>query len=670
MAVSMHSSAFFRGSLRALRRFTAACLQRFRAWGSASPASPRKLPWVGLLCLLFVLWQSAYGVKHLYFEVCNGYTNQRIALVNGLVLSQLLERNVHMPVMQLYGEQRALYNYAVNKSMMSATSLVTFFGATTKDNVNALLGASHRSRGASSRAFRVLPRRRPPWYARRLPSFHGLSVHEWERASRRLSWYMHVSLPCVFDATKYSAAESQLFWNMNNALVHSDAIASFADYLVAQMMSACGVESQRKKFSFLHLRVEPEFEEHCKVWEAQTGLANCFPTSSQILEVVNRLPTDLPLYIAADLHDNQLFSTDVVRTLQGKYCIATKEQLMPAFYDLVPERQRELRAAIEYEVATRATIFVGNSVSTFSALQIMGRNDPQAGYAYNAGQVPLASMIPAPTIKRLKWVFAFVSTGFNSSVGQDIRVAVVSAMRNTRFEMVAIVYGHRNALTDWLNARGVNVIFHAPLWLKDVIKLMDRSKAAVFSPNYGSFERLIATYLRLDISTLLKDDEYALYTDTDVVFLRDIPLARMTLPEFLSIGPESEQTGGAENMGVLLMNLKSLRRTYKKLLQSAFHTPELYRSNEYGPLDQGAFKHAYRGQIGKLHAEMNWKPYWPSSDSIAILHFHGPKRQDYEKFFRYKTTTRLYNGIMSRCSLDGACGEACAMYDAFLAEAA
>ena len=667
----MRSTAAFRGSQRALRRFTTACLQSFRAGGGASPTPPRKLtPLVGLLSLLFFFGERARGAKHFYFEVCNGYTNQRIALVNGLVLSQLLERNVHAPFMQLYGEQRALFNYAVNKSMMSATSLDTFFGGATTDNVNALLDASHGSRVASSRAFRVLSRHMPPWYARRLPSFHGLSVQEWKRASHRLSWSKHVSLPCVFDATKYSAEDAQLFWSMNNALVHSDAVASFADFLVAQMMSACGVAPQGKKFSFLHLRVEAEFQEHCKVWEAQTGLSNCFPTTSQILEAVSRLPSDMPLYIAADLHDNELFSYDTVRTLQGRYCIATKEQLMPAFYELVPERHRELRAAIEYEVATRATIFVGNSVSTFSALQILGRNDPQSGYAYNAGQIPLASMIPAPTIKRLKWVFAFVSTGFNSSVGRDIRVAVASAIKNTRFDMVAIVYGHRNALTAWLTARGVHLIFHAPLWLKDVIKLMDRGKAAVFSPNYGSFERLIATYLRVDICLLLKDDEYALYTDTDVIFLRDIPLSRITLPEFLSTGPESEQTGGAENMGVMLMNLKSLRRTYKKLLQSAFHTPELYSSNVYGPLDQGAFKHAYRGQIGKLHPEMNWKPYWPPSDSIAILHFHGPKRHDYEKFFRYKTTARLYNGIMSRCSSDGACGEACALYDTFLAEAA
>ena len=50
----------------------------------------------------------------------------------------------------------------------------------------------------------------------------------------------------------------------------------------------------------------------------------------------------------------------------------------------------------------------------------------------------------------------------------------------------------------------------------------------------------------------------------------------------------------------------------------------------YGPQDQGAYNGHYQGRFDvHLYARWNWKPYWGHNRAAALVHFHGPKPDDY-----------------------------------------
>jgi hypothetical protein len=110
-----------------------------------------------------------------------------------------------------------------------------------------------------------------------------------------------------------------------------------------------------------------------------------------------------------------------------------------AAYSLVflvrlPVTRHQILAAIDYAVCQRSELFIGNSVSTFSAHLLLERahhqqqvssevggegslgNLRQAGFHYNSGSVPLASVLfgtssaaaiaaHTATRRRLVWVF-------------------------------------------------------------------------------------------------------------------------------------------------------------------------------------------------------------------------------------------------------------------------
>jgi hypothetical protein len=68
---------------------------------------------------------------------------------------------------------------------------------------------------------------------------------------------------------------------------------------------------------------------------------------------------------------------------------------------------REEAALVEYYMARNASRFVGNSVSTFSALTLLERRHHRlwASY-YNGGNIPLATHVP---LYDLPWVFTYNS---------------------------------------------------------------------------------------------------------------------------------------------------------------------------------------------------------------------------------------------------------------------
>jgi lipopolysaccharide biosynthesis glycosyltransferase len=219
----------------------------------------------------------------------------------------------------------------------------------------------------------------------------------------------------------------------------------------------------------------------------------------------------------------------------------------------------------------------------------------------------------------MKWFFAV------SEVSMDhhdhdfralIRSAVNSARANTQLVPHMIFDGEEGAFTREIRDLGVTVIRHR-------ISFYDRLEAAQRAqrPDWTSYMFVASgALLRLEIPLLEQSDDFVLYTDCDVIFLKD-PVLDHVRPGVFAVAPE-RQRGSHEDMnsGVMVMNLPRLRADLPTLV--TFLCENFTTVNGF---DQEAYRHFYKGAWSALTPDHNWKPYWGVNPEAVIVHFHGPK---------------------------------------------
>ena len=214
----------------------------------------------------------------------------------------------------------------------------------------------------------------------------------------------------------------------------------------------------------------------------------------------------------------------------------------------------------------------------------------------------------------LKWYFATNEQALSSAYGMYMRLAVLTARRNTTLRPHLVTTGFRNDLTEWMEAHGVTVIPGRQ-------PLAETIRAGEAAGRYHT--RYLGHWLRCEIPTLETEDSFVLYTDTDTLFLREVNLPEQ-LPRYLACAPEFKMEGANYfNSGVMLMNVANMRRTLPEFLRSARHQLDTLRNHMIH--DQYAFNNFYRGRWTPLDPLYNWKPYWGAPDQAHILHFHGAK---------------------------------------------
>jgi hypothetical protein len=249
---------------------------------------------------------------------------------------------------------------------------------------------------------------------------------------------------------------------------------------------------------------------------------------------------------------------------------------------------RETRALVEYEVAMRAERFLGNSVSTFSALAILQRRQAGrwAGY-YNGGDIPLVQVLPLFTTP---WVFTFNS--WSKGYEPMLRAAVTSALKQGGITPHCVFAGDAAApVARWMAARGVRVIPHDPAW-RDALVARVRGHAAANlreSHLFASEDSIVGTWQRIDLPLVPWIDQfnYVLFTDTDVLFRRPFSFHELPLPlpRAVGMGPEMVDMF-PYNAGVMVANLPRLRETYSAFLAFILANGEGLTFPGYGPGDQ------------------------------------------------------------------------------------
>ena len=85
-------------------------------------------------------------------------------------------------------------------------------------------------------------------------------------------------------------------------------------------------------------------------------------------------------------------------------------------------------------------------------------------------------------------------------------------------------------------------------------------------------------WLRCDIPDLETEDEFVLYTDIDVLFMKNLP-KKVPAPKFLACAPEhSRDDYSYFNSGVMIMNVPAFRADKSALSRVVESSPFRHRS--------------------------------------------------------------------------------------------
>jgi hypothetical protein len=213
----------------------------------------------------------------------------------------------------------------------------------------------------------------------------------------------------------------------------------------------------------------------------------------------------------------------------------------------------------------------------------------------------------------MKWYIALNEEGTEGDIALHTRLAVLSAIKNTRLEPHLLYSGRRNGFTVWMERNGVKVISSRLPYLDAILDLVRRGRYTTAT---------IGHWLRTNVCLVEQTDEFILYTDVDVLFCKAPDLDGIR-PDYFSSAPEFKRNSwNYFNAGVMVMNVPGLRREYSKFEE--YLVSSLY-AKTYDFHDQIAYNNFYRGRWDRLPVELNWKPYWGINESACLVHFHGPK---------------------------------------------
>jgi hypothetical protein len=544
--------------------------------------------------------------KTLSFSVCNGFANQRLSLLYGVVIAKHLNRDIYLPNLIEDGIQYTTEtNYGKGAPFESMYDRATFVKGLAKIGVNVLPGS-------------------PPAV---LESSVDLTEEQTSDLvdSREYEDYDHISLGCPLLRLPGSFMAHVDIWPVLNALQpNTEHVSKIAG--VQQLLG--------EQYTFLHLRVEMDWMAHCARWKYGRDDDNCFANTSHVAAqlLARNIDTDHTLYVAFDVHAAPMpLVHELLQDIKAVgYRIVVHRDL---FGD--EEMPREVSALMEYYLALHSARFIGNSVSTFSALNILERQQANrwASY-YNMGDIPLATFIP---FYKMPWIFTY--NGKSPFYDYMVKAAVMSGINTAGLTPYCLYDGSEDDdIFKWLSSNGVQMAQHTPSWRNKVDKAFETAKAmTAVSPLYQDIQSIFGTMQRIDISVIpeLEEYNYVLFTDSDVFFQKPITLESFgsELPSAVAMAYEMDDIFPC-NAGIILMNLPTLRVSHEDLVTLAFSEPSLHFGS-YGPMDQGVFNKLYERQMGgqcKMSEAFNSKPHKNDIKDASIVHFHGPKPHHYMAF--------------------------------------
>lgn len=186
------------------------------------------------------------------FEVCEGLTNQRIAIVQGIAIGMLTGLHIIMPSMHT----------SFDSTLGEHTQFSSFYN---EQHLRQLLEDMHFTRNPIQLTI-------PAKASKSFGKSNTMVVKAWNLNRPREFWEMlgetarkaglSIELDCTFNSLHTLASDTELgdlLWAINEALVPSPAIAK-----EIQIVRAALDPSGSGAYAALHVRIEHDWVEHCK----------------------------------------------------------------------------------------------------------------------------------------------------------------------------------------------------------------------------------------------------------------------------------------------------------------------------------------------------------------------------------------------------------------------
>eukprot|EP00586_Coscinodiscus_wailesii_P017148 CAMPEP_0172519490 /NCGR_PEP_ID=MMETSP1066-20121228/291449_1 /TAXON_ID=671091 /ORGANISM="Coscinodiscus wailesii, Strain CCMP2513" /LENGTH=770 /DNA_ID=CAMNT_0013302089 /DNA_START=225 /DNA_END=2537 /DNA_ORIENTATION=+ len=453
----------------------------------------------------------------------------------------------------------------------------------------------------------------------------------------------------------------------------SELVNETIEDIVNNVMKKIGTEADYKNGVCVHHRDGKDWHDHCNSWENERNGHNCREregrslgslVKSRILDD-SKLQTKLLFYVG-DHEPPKDLATDYGFTVfsRSDFGITEEKEIVEKFLgikvDYSSDRNeyrtlyRDIFAVIDFFICAKMKSFVGNSVSTFSALQISKRN----GYAswYNSRFIPLSDFAPFSV------PIVYTYTEGSDVKGKIMLQASIMSVRKRLgdHQPIHILYhGDKKAKTgrqykdcdfvQWLKHRNVVLHSHDPKWIYMVEQYRLREGDPLKSHLFAHAGNFIGTWQRIDIPDFL-ECEYVLYLDADTVVHKPFSMADFTsmITDTIAFAIEEENSEIPWNAGVALMNVPHMRETKKYFFQYMRRVMYSNGKKEFPTVaDQGAYVGFYH--LDKLQTKFNVKPYYNHYDKdMKILHFQGPKPNEILEYLAGKQPTPLMGQIFEK----------------------
>ncbi|KAL4423954.1 hypothetical protein ABPG75_001255 [Micractinium tetrahymenae] len=562
--------------------------------------------------------------RTLSFEVCNGFAHQRVALLSGIVLAAEVNRSMVLPRLLRDGSRPS-----------SGGNLVDFGEVFEREAfVQAMRreGLHIAAEAPALRNITVLQLGRQYNYMRLLATDYGEAQH------------LRLDCPAFRVPPDLLVKHEKLVFAALDALKPVQRLSDTVQRIVKSLLT---LGQSSDCFNVLYLNTGESWPEHCEQWNRLTnGLAsdNCAnntDTPGDALEL-HRVGREVPLLVAAI--GSRLNDTVVQAALGSLSNHGYKAVLQGDVFKEVPELAslgQEEAALVDFYVALRCQQFVGNSVSTSSALLIMERwHTNRFATYYNGGNIPLEAFLP---LFPMPWVFTYNDWSSGTEYDQMVKGAVTSAIEAARMRPFCMYSGSQSSpMYQWLVGRGVRIIRHDPAWKDALVKEGRRHRdlyTRTASHLYKSDGAILGAFQRIDIPILREFDQYnyVLFTDCDVFFRKQMKLIDwgVPLPQALGMGYERYDLF-PYNDGVMLWNMPYMVKTNKAFTSWLLSNKNGMYFPGYGPLDQGAFNQYYEKEVsGKpISKNFNAMVYHNFRPEARIVHVHGPKPNHYLEYLR------------------------------------
>mmetsp|Transcript_74879 Transcript_74879/g.178754 ORF Transcript_74879/g.178754 Transcript_74879/m.178754 type:complete len:761 (+) Transcript_74879:59-2341(+) len=508
------------------------------------------------------------------YQLCHGLTNQRLQLIDGILVALFLGAQVVLPEKMQWNGAQFMDVSDVNMQPLSriwnmprlkrqVQDLYTEFWCRRKELASNVWCATLPAAAIvfdpnQSASFEAVRMHLDQWTPERLLK-KGQEL--WRNSTDR-SWselapsqVLRIVEPCEFWFKTKVTEDSEMwhwFWAISNALDFSGEVVSTSEQLKRLMYGGFGHAAFQKakslgysnlrngSYHVVHLRAEEDWKRHCALWTSWAGKRdNCMNNTFEIGNVLlsEGITPSVPIYLATGLSTTELQhlrESGSLPNLFDIYTVVTKDMLNISQAPLVDDRHREYWAAVDFVISQDAETFIGNSVSTFSAFLLeMRRIRNQSSLHYNGGKVPLEEInllrpkkltLVSPIRPAIKWVFTLGDVKPFDSVYNATMVSVQSAQAKTALVPICVTAANPYSdLVVLLVSMGVRVIYHKPAWRATVDSVVgawnaDVEKLERLHKWPADPKKVADRVLRIDIPLLGILDQFVLYTDTDVIF--------------------------------------------------------------------------------------------------------------------------------------------------------